>query len=620
MTELLELGKTAIRGGYLDQAGEYYRQAANTPDLAEQGHYGLGLVALKRGEPQRAWQEFRRAEPGLKGDPDFHVNFGTVLRLNRRLQDAVEQFEAALKIDENHALGWAGMGHCLVDNGDTETAARYFFRSVRLNPDQPNVQLALGGCLHKRGDYQAALYCYRKALHDEPASAQARYLLGQTLVQAGRNYEAVHFLEPLHNDATYENGARQLLALAWFAMGRPERVLELVENLQLPAHMEGRFGALKARALNMLGRTDEAMDLCRRLIDRDPSNANAWYDLLEMDRRPLSDEQLEQLRTQQQQADPNVNRGRFSFALATALERAGDYAGEWRALEEGNAVLAAYNFYDPDRADVELRNTLTWDKTRLEDLAAGGDHEFRPIFILGMPRSGTTLVEQVLSSHSEVDAAGESGALSYVVDEYVQTADLDEDDSALVEKLAPDDIAWLAARYRRILEDMDVTANRITEKSINNMKVAGLLYVLFPEARFVVMHRHPLDVAFGCFKQPFNHQAFSFTLEGCAHEYALYHHHALPHLREHLPASLCEIRYEDLVSDQEGVTRALLEHAGLPWEDACLHFQENRRAVATASQNQVREGLFTSAAGRWERYGELLDPLREALRAEGVDV
>jgi len=310
--------------------------------------------------------------------------------------------------------------------------------------------------------------------------------------------------------------------------------------------------------------------------------------------------------------------GGLYFALGRIYENASDKEKEVAAYEKANEVIAPRRHHYGKALEESTAELIDYfSLQRIKTLSTGGNRTFRPILVLSMPRSGTTLLEQVLGSHSEIATAGESTVMDYVLDQRKQSLAFGTRREYL-QALTADEVALLAEEFRAMISAVaDSDSPVIVEKGMNNVRDAGLLAAMFPEATFIILERHPMDVGWGCFKQNFSYQNFSYSYEGIASEFSRFF--ALKkHWLENLPKKPFVVRYEDMVLDLRGTVKPLVESCGLVWEEGCLEFQQRRVAVATASMNQVRKGLYSDSLNRWKSYGDLMGPLYSALASKGV--
>jgi hypothetical protein len=312
----------------------------------------------------------------------------------------------------------------------------------------------------------------------------------------------------------------------------------------------------------------------------------------------------------------------FSFALAKASEDRGDYARAFELYARGNRTRRALEDYDPVQTEViNERIIKVFDAGFMARHAGCGHPDPAPIFVVGLPRSGSTLIEQILASHSAVDATHELPEVGRLIGRINRNRN---DRITYPEAVRNfDDEAW-AALGRSYIEETRQhrrDAPRFIDKNPNNFASIGLLSLALPNARFINTRRHPLDTCLSCYKQLFARgQPFTYDLVELG-EYYLQYARMMAHWHAVLPGRVLDVQYESVVADQGGQTRRLLEFCGLPWEDACLRYYETERAIRTASSEQVRRPIYTDSVGLWRHYrlelAELIEILEPVLSKGG---
>jgi hypothetical protein len=315
-------------------------------------------------------------------------------------------------------------------------------------------------------------------------------------------------------------------------------------------------------------------------------------------------------------------RVQFCFALAKASEDRGDYARAFELYDRGNRARRALENYDPVQTEViNERIIKVFDAGFVARHAGRGHPDRAPIFVVGLPRSGSTLIEQILSTHSEVDATHELPEVGRLI----QGINRDRKDRTTYPEavLDFDDETWaaLGRSYIEQTRQYRRDAPRFIDKNPNNFASIGLLSLALPNARFINTRRHPLDTCLSCYKQLFARgQPFTYDLVELG-EYYLQYDRMMAHWHAALPGRVLDVQYESVVADQEGETRRLLEFCGLPWEHACLRYYETERAIRTASSEQVRRPIYTDSVGLWQHYrqelAELIDILEPILSKGG---
>lgn len=320
------------------------------------------------------------------------------------------------------------------------------------------------------------------------------------------------------------------------------------------------------------------------------------------------------------EAIPPPRRAALHFALGRLLDRRDDIDGAFRHYHAGNRIKAALAPFDAAaHAAYTDRLIEIFDQRFFAERAGFGSPSERPVFIVGMPRSGSTLVEQILSCHPDVTAAGEHDEMRRIARRLPEAVESTARFPDCVAAITPDIAAGLAAAYLASLERLDPPpgdARRVADKMLGNFLRLGLIALMFPNARVIHCRRDPLDTALSCYVQSFE-RGMRFTYD-LAHLGIAYRHYErlMAHWRRALPLAMLDVQYEALVADQEGTSRQIVDFCGLDWDPCCLAFHEKERQVRTASFWQVRQPLYASSVGRWRRYEAHLGPLIEALEGE----
>jgi tetratricopeptide (TPR) repeat protein len=467
----------------------------------------------------------------------------------------------------------------LLRAGQPEEGIRALRSAVRHGPGFALAHLNLGSALRSAGQGEEAVACFRRALALEPTLAAAHYNLGNALL-----------------------ASRQPLA----AMPAFDAATRLA-----PGHFGAWFN--RGHALKAVGRLDESAESYRQALRIDPASGQAWWALADHKGVRFSADEvacMEQLRGQAGLGAPAITA--LEFALARAWEDLGRDEEAFELLRSANRRQRQQVHYDAGAHEREVDRIVAWfDRDRLAGAAAAGVGDPGPIFVVSMPRSGSTLVDQILATHDEVTSTDEPDTLQRMVEALAPGQP-----SAWTEALGELEGRW-ASFGRRYLEQTRPQAGgrtRFTDKSLGNVALVGLIALALPQARVVLVARDPMDTCLSCYRQLFarGHE-YSYDLQELGHRYRQYRR-LMAHWREVLPGRVLDLGYEDLVDDLEGQARRLLSFCGLPWQPRCLDFHASDRMVLTASAAQVRKPLYRSAIGRWQRYAAQLQPLRAALQ------
>lgn len=439
----------------------------------------------------------------------------------------------------------------------------------------------------------------------------------ETLLQRGDSAGCIEALLALAADARDDPRLLQDIALRFTALGRHEDAERCSGRARAlrpddPEHLYNH-----ATALIALGRLADAEAALDGVVAKAPGDGDAWYNRATLRRQTPQRNHVEALRAQLA-ATPATSPMQvpMQYALAKELEDLGEHATSFAALKAGAAARRrGLSYRVEDDAETMRLIAEAFDPGFFARSHAGHD-DARPLFVIGLPRSGTTLVDRILSSHSAVASRGETSDLAMAL---VHCAGSANGKAELVRKSTALDFNALGRRYCGHLAD--APALRQLDKTPSNFLYLGLVAAALPQARIVHLRRNPMDACYAMYKTLFRMAyPFSYDLDDLA-RYWLGYNALMAHWREHLPADrFLEVDYEDLVANQETVSRRLLAHAGLDWEDACLHFERNAQASLTASAAQVRQPMYRSSVGLWRRYERELAPLAATLRAAGIDI
>jgi Tfp pilus assembly protein PilF len=646
---LAALGAIALQTGRAELAAQYLGDAV-TADPS-QAHYQSNLALAHRAlgnlpAAEAALREALRLQPD---NPEIHNNLGTVLYELQRPTEAEAAWRRTLQLRPDHAEACTNLGTVLLDLGRAAEAAVAFQEALRLDPRSVKARHNLGLVFQTLGDLPAAENAWREALRLDPFHAESHQNLGTALLEMERPNEAETFLREAVRLKPHRAEALLNLGRTLYELDRsPEAEQYLQEALTLaPGNVKtlNNLGAV----YQDLGKLSEAETVVHEALHLSPDYANAHHNLgmVFLERGLLG--QAEQHLREAIRCDPNhagaysqlavTLRARLPDADRTAMERLladttlgegarsalhfglaqvcdaeQDYRGAAGHLREANALALARTEksgqgYDPaehSRFVTELVAAFTADFfSRIRGW--GSDTEL-PVFIVGLPRSGTTLLEQILSSHPQVHGAGE---LRFIHEAFASLptmlgaqasplACLGRLDRASVDQMA----STCLDRYRRLAG----SAVRIVDKLPDNYLYLGLIAVLFPRAKIIHCRRDLRDVAVSCWITKFRQIRWANNASHIAARFADYRR-IMDHWRQVLPVSLLEVDYEETVSDLEGVARRLLAWCGLEWDPACLAFHETWRPVRTASAVQVRQPIYRQSVGRWENYEDELGDL-----------
>jgi tetratricopeptide (TPR) repeat protein/predicted SAM-dependent methyltransferase len=520
----------------------------------------------------------------------------------------------------HYAFGWKMLGAAFNQLGQSEEALSPMQKAAGLSPGDAGAHYNLGVIFQSLGQSVQAEASYRRALEINPDYAEAHNNLGNTLYSLGRLVEA---------EASYRR-ASQLksdFAEAHSNLGNVLRELVRLEEaevscrraLLIKPEFAGAHNNL-GKALQDLGRLKEAQESYRRAFTIRPNFTKAQFNYVQTKKISHDDEifigQLEDLIGKG--ALNSDEKSDIYFSLGKCYDDLGKYDQAFLNYEKGHQLEGLTHPFDP-KQNVNGVNKLIslFGKEFFSKRHEFGSNSEEPIFIVGMPRSGTTLAEQIISSHPSVCGAGE---LTFLSDRR-KTLSLDD-----IRQFNRQQALSLADDYLVHLHSYSASALHITDKMPQNFFHLGLIRLCFPRARIIHCKRNPLDTCLSIYFQKFTlDHPYTHDLGNLGGYYAQYLR-LMQHWREVLPGSMFEVEYEELVADQVGMTKRLLEFCNLEWDDSCLNFNSSERVVNTASSWQVRQPMYSSSVARWKRYESFLEPLMQfvdvpsKLNHQGVDV
>jgi tetratricopeptide (TPR) repeat protein len=536
------------------------------------------------GRAEQLYRQFLQSAPAAPQIAHVWYLLGAVCHSLGRFANAEAHLLRSLELRPDFAETHSHLGATLAEEGKHAEAEACFRRALVLKPSLANAWLPLGDSLQAQGKFDDAEVVYRRVLELNPQDAAATLQLANTLIRQNQSAEA----------------------LACF--GRASWLDPMSAELQ--AH----WGA----ALIDLGQTEEALAHFRAALRQDPAHVFSYANMSELVKEchyRFSDHEIAQMK--QLVAEPRTSltdRAALHFALAFALEKDKRFDDAFAHYWQGNEDKHYHYLQQGGAFDINEHRKL------VDDLIASFTHEYfervrsfgnpsdKPIFIVGVPRSGTTLVDQILAAHPRVSAAGELVYIENIVAELPRVMNQPRS-LELLNCLDRNVVKCLADRYLERLARFSA-APRITDKMPQNFFYLGFIATLFPNARVIHCRRDPMDTCVSCYTHNFTD--FSTSLDFLGVYYRQYER-LMNHWRQVMPLSMLDVQYEDLVTEPEKLSRELLAFCGLEWNDACLAFHSHRRAVHTASRMQVRRPTYTSAIGRWRRYESHVGPLIRAL-------
>ena len=582
-----------------------------------QARLQAALDAHQRQDFDMAERDYRAVLAAAPMQPDAVHFLGLLLHQRGRSAEALPMLRQALTLAPENPLFRGNLAGALNQLGRADEAERLYREALALNPAYVAGYVNLGLLYMARGDYAGALTEFDRALDLQSEGVTACFNRAESLRQLARRTESLEAYRRAAELAADDPDLLMMIGAALREAGEVDaalrchaRALRLAPDYPLAENSLGNL-------LGMQGDLAAAEDHYRRALELKHDYAGAYYNLADVAKLGPEDPAWDGLMQLTARAGslPTDEALSLQFALGKVWDGQKDFARAFGHLEAGNRLKRSLINYDEPRQArffTDFARVFDADFVKRHALDSADP---RPVFIVGMPRSGTTLVEQILASHPEVHGAGEVHALRNVLREELPP---DPGDYALPEGLAGLDRAAYsraAARYGAWLDNLAPGAARVTNKLPGNMVFVGLMALLYPQAKIIHCSREPLDTCLSCYSKLFTTgHPFAYELRELGRFYRMYDA-LMAHWRAALPGRMLELRYEELVADLEGQSRRLVAHLDLPWDEACLRFHESSRAVRTASLAQVRRPIYKDSVGRWKRYEKELAPLQAALKS-----
>lgn len=639
---------TFLRAGDAVMAERMCRQALNTFPRDANLLCLLGAALIKQGKANEAEHTLSRATRIMSDFSRAHEGLAEALILQGKLPEALESLERALKLEPGSASIRMKKAKVLTTLGRDDEATTEFEQSFKLTPHRED--LVRGLRLQHMGNVKDAEKIYRDVLLKDPSNVDALRLLAGVAMRAKQWGDAEAMLSrSLELAPDFYQGWMDL-GLARQEQDNMDGAIEAFEHVMLLEPRKPNGFAAAGTSAAMAGRHDESIQWFKKALERDPHHRGAhagtghvlktigrqkeaiasyracvrhnpdhgesWWSLANLKTFRFGDDEIELMEQQVAKATSDQeNKANFEFALAKAYEDKEDFDKAFSYYEAGNDNRRQRESYDPvQTADLHDKFIKTFSAEFLASKNSTGDDSIAPIFIVGLPRSGSTLIEQILASHPDVEGTHELPDLGRVA----RSSGLQRDDRkaypVVVPELSDDELIDLGRDYlqrTKVYRDLDLP--RFTDKLPNNFVHVGLLHLILPNAKIINAKRHPLDSCLGSYKQLFARgQPFTYDQFELA-EFYLEYERIVKHWHTVLPGKVLDVQYEHVVDGLEDQVRRILGYCELPWNDACLRFWETDRAVKTASSEQVRQPIYNSSKHLWRRYEAHLQPLIEGL-------
>lgn len=582
------LGVVTYKIGDPKRAARYLRDALSLNPSDSEIRRNLAFAQRDLGDLEGAAEGFRRAISLNPNDIISHFQLGVLLGDREQHDAAIPHFDAVLRGDTRNGQALYNRGKALLAVGQFMDAESDFAQAAAVLPEDYRVFAGWGAALHQLERYEAAEEKYLTALEKGPTNKAAADLfvsLGDTYVEGGlfakasEQYENVRGRDPGNADAAAG------LAAVYERERDYQRSHELIRPFLEEDPPKVPVAIAFAKVAPRFGRSDQAIERLQAALAQDS------------------------LRPHQ--------RRRLHFALGKLRDSAGDYGAAFKDYRTANELYGGP--HNPSaHAKVTDQKIEALDHAEAARLRLPKAPSNRPVFILGMPRSGTSLVEQILASHPSVSGGGELVALPNIIRELPGQLGTATDYRSLIDRIDTGTVERASHIYLDALKAVDPAAERVTDKMPHNFEHLWMIAAAFPGTPIIHCTRHPMDTCLSCYFQDFGgRQAYSRDLTHLGLHYADYRR-LMGHWLNTLDLNILEVPYEDMVGDTEALSRNIVAFCGLEWDSACLKFYENRRFVATASYDQVRRPVYSQSVGRYRHYEPYIGDLKNTLQVAAI--
>lgn len=605
--------------GNLKAAERRYRSILKASPKHSDALQFLAILLQQKGNAQSANHFMQKALKILPDNPVLLSNQAEIYRLQGNWNQAEKFAHMALTINAKLLDPLVILGSVHQIRKQYSQASEYFTKALEINPGEHDVRNELGNTLSTLGQFREAVEHYQTALLQQPEFDACRINLADSLISLDDTEQAIQHYKTVLTHQPRLSAVYIKLGKAFETLGQTSEsiscfrtVLEMDRNNTEALYWSGIHS-------QTMGLFDQASDYFLKVIERQPDNFDAWHRLsLNQDFSP-SESQFRQLETQYRATlsndpdDPVIPT--LGFTLGKFSERRGDYSTSFDYFQSANRVKALRLPFDKVQHDAQVDNIIkVFNPDFFKNRSHWGNPSVTPIFIIGMPRSGTTLVEQIISSHPDVFGAGERQSMLNLVGSLThQKQPASTSHAQLVSDLSQSEVSSIAADYLKDLQKLSPDATAITDKMPGNYFRLGVIFLLFPNARVIHCRRDPMDTCWSCYQQNFE-QGLHFTndLGNLAHAYRAYRR-LMSHWHDIKPGHILDIEYESLLTNPPIQSQRLLEYCDLNWDPVVLNFHQQQRPVATASVWQVRQPLYQSSVNRWKAYESQLLPLHRLL-------
>jgi len=596
-------------GRLLDAGAIYEEILRRDPNYVDAIHY-LGMTAFQQGDCARAKVLVLNSLSLQPEDGDYWSNLGVISEATGEMDQAAVAYNKATECSPKKSQFWFNLGNVLQRLGQLDESESKLRQAVAISPSNWQCWMSLGVTLlsrdgHGDEDAEAALQCFERVVRLDPSNGDGYNSLGVTMIRLGKKLEAEEMINRAVQLKPNLDSAWHNLARIYIEEDDINRALLAYQKAIEISPNYGSFHVATGQALRMQGKFDLAQQFFERAYELNPKDLGVLAQLLS-DQKFTNAEVPLLVKAQasiDSASDSETGLVEMCFSLGKILDRLGEFDKAFAYYKRGNEIENSKNKYDAIAHENEVQRIINiYSSDYFKSIGNHGNDSCRPILIVGMPRSGTTLTEQIIASHPEVAGGGERLYWSEVADRIKgRERDLLQSDfSEIAQACLADLNSAVGAR----------NVSKVTDKLPGNYLRVGLIHSIFPNAKIIHVKRNGIDNCLSIYFQRFGgYHPYAYDLVNLAHYRAQYERLMAHWSNVMSPEYYMEFDYEELVGDLEGIGKRIIEFCGLEWDERCLRYYESGRAVKTASIWQVRQKIYNSSVDRWKHYEKFIEPL-----------
>ena len=545
----------------------------------------------------------------------FYNNLGLVQEQSEDLDNAQHSYEQAIALDPNFPKSHYNLGNVFQKRSQLEQAIDEYQKAIHLKHDYALAYNNLGYVLHKMGLFCEAEISLRNCLKITPTSLDALTNMASVLCSLGNHQEAIILANQVLTLDPHNYEAYKYLCLSQYGMGEAEEAVNSCKKALIHQENKETFFTILGTIYESTGDKQEAAKYYRKSLNLSPDDGILHFKLSRLHKYNHSNEHLTEMESIYTSSSTSTNRHLLCMALGKAYEDLHTTQKAFQFINEGNSLArSTYTYNTANEASFFKKIQSIFRPEFIQQVKEYGYRYANPIFIVGMPRSGTTLVEQILASHPDVYGGGELTTLDLITRQTLLKENklLYPDD---IKALAPQNFTEMGQKYANRTKRHCQDSQRITNKMPHNFLYVGLIHIILPESKIIHCKRDPLDTCWSNYKNFFDSpHLYAQDLKELGEYYNLYRE-LMAYWREILPQRMHEIEYEKLIEHQEEETRKLLQHCNISWDDSCMNYYQSSGQVYTSSMSQVRTPIYSSSINTWKNYENELKPLSDILNS-----